>query len=76
MAGMNKRDIELLTVVQQVLRQLMLSLAASTKANLGDLGEVLEASATIQTLEPMARQMLADLAAGAISLHNAGIRKQ
>ena len=76
MADMNKGDIEVLNIVQQVLRQFMLSLAAGNKANLGDIGNVLEASAAIETLEPMARQMLSDLAAGAIAFHNAGIRKQ
>ena len=76
MADMNKGDIEVLNIVQQVLRHFMLSLAAGSKANLGDVGAVLEAGAAVDTLDPMARQMLADLAAGVITLHNAGVRKQ
>lgn len=76
MADMNKGDIEVLNIVQQVLRHFMLSLAAGAKADLGDIGRVLEAGAAIDTLDPMARQMLADLASGAIALHATGIRKQ
>lgn len=73
---MNNESLEVLNIVQQVLRQLMLAIAAGNKANLGDIGLVLEAAAAQGTLDPMARQMLADLAAGATGLHAAGIRKQ
>lgn len=73
---MKQAELDLLNIVQQVLRQLMLALAAGNKANLGDIGAVLEAAAAQGTLDPMARQMLADLAAGATGLHAAGIRKQ
>jgi len=54
----------------------MLALAAGNKANLGDIGAVLESAATNEALDPMARQMLADLASGATGLYAAGIRKQ
>jgi hypothetical protein len=73
---MKDSDIEVLNIVQQVLRHLMLALAAGHTADLGKIGAVLEAGATSGTLEPMARRMLADLAAGATGLHAAGIRKQ
>jgi len=73
---MKSSDMEILNIVQQVLRHLMLALAAGNKSNLGDIGQVLEAAAANGALDPMARQMLADLAAGATGLHAAGIRKQ
>ncbi len=73
---MKDSDIEVLNIVQQVLRHMLLALAAGNKANLGDIGAVLEAAATNGAIDPMARQMLADLAAGATGLHAAGIRKQ
>lgn len=73
---MKNSEKELLNIVQQVLRNLMLALAAGNKADLGDIGAVLEASAANRALDPMARQMLADLAAGATGLHAAGLRKQ
>lgn len=73
---MNNSGLEVLNITQQVLRHLMLALAAGNKSNLGDIGNVLEAAATNDALDPMARQMLADLAAGVTGLHAAGIRKQ
>lgn len=72
---MDNQSLETLNAVQQVLRALMLALAGSCKANLGDLGAVLEAAALNDKLEPVARQMIADLAAGATATHAAGIRK-
>lgn len=68
--------MEVLNIVQQVLRHFMVSLAAGNTANLGNIGSLLEAAAMNTVLEPMARQMLADLAAGATALHVAGVRKQ
>lgn len=73
---MKNSDIETLNIVQQVLRHLMLALAAGNKASLNDIGTVLEAAAANGALDPMARKMLADLAAGATGLHASGIRKQ
>lgn len=73
---MNQNELDILNITQQVLRHLMLSLAGASKANLGDLGELLAASSGIEQLDPMARTMLADLAAGATGLHAAGMRKQ
>ena len=69
-------DLNTLNITQQVLRQLMLALAASHQADLGKLGALLEAAAGNESLEPMARHMLADLASGASGLHAAGMRKQ
>ncbi len=73
---MNKESMEVLNIVQQVLRHLLISLAAGNKTNLGNIGALLEVSATNTALEPMARQMLADLAAGAVALHLTGTPKQ
>ena len=73
---MNKESLEVLNIVQQVLRHLMVTLAAGNKANLGNIGSLLEAAAMNMALEPMARQMLADLAAGATALHVVGAPKQ
>lgn len=71
---MKNEQLEVLNITQQVLRNLMLALAAANKANLGDLGTVLEAAAANEALDPMARSMLTDLAAGASGLHGAGIK--
>jgi len=73
---MNTSEVELLNVVQQVLRHVLLALAAGNRANLGDVGTVLDAAAANGALHPMARQMLSDLAAGANTLHAAGIRRE
>lgn len=73
---MNESEIEILNITQQVLRQLMLALAAANKSDLAVIGGLLEDAANMTTLDPMARHMLADLAAGATMLHGAGISKQ
>ncbi|UXY13841.1 hypothetical protein N8I74_10955 [Chitiniphilus purpureus] len=74
--GMNNDSLEVLNIVQQVLRQFMLAVAAGNQSNLGDIGDVLEAAAARESLDPMARRMLADLASGAHGLHAAGIAKK
>lgn len=73
---MDKNTAEALNAVQIVLRHLMLSLAAASGADLGKLGELLEAAATTPNIGPIAESMLADLAGGAIALGAAGQRKQ
>jgi hypothetical protein len=73
---MTQSELDILNITQQVLRHLMLALAAANKSDLGIIGEVLESAATNTNLDPMACQMLADLAAGATGLHVAGIKKQ
>jgi hypothetical protein len=73
---MTQNELDILNITQQVFRHLMLALAAGSKADLGVIGSVLESSASNEALDPMARQMLADLAAGATGIHAAGIRKQ
>jgi hypothetical protein len=73
---MTESELEILNITQQTLRHLMLAMAGAGKLDLGDLGNLLEAGASNTNLDPMARQMLADLAAGATGLHSAGLRKQ
>ena len=73
---MNKSEIETLNIVQQVLKGLMLTLAAENKADRGKIGSLLEAYASNEGLDPMARAMILDLASGVIAMHAAGARKQ
>ena len=73
---MNQAELDILNITQQVLRNLTIALAAVNASDLGKLGMSLEAAAANQTLDPMAQQMLADLAAGVTGLHAAGLRKQ
>ena len=69
---------------KNIKNEFLFALADITKFNArwlatGDLGKldaVLESAAGQQALEPMARQMLADLAGGLLLLHSAGERKQ
>ena len=73
---MEQTDLDILNITQEVLRHLMLALAAGSQADLGKIGAVLEAAAGNDALNPMSQAMLADLAAGATGLFAAGIRKQ
>ncbi len=73
---MKKAQMEVLNVTQQVLRIAMVSLAASCKADASVLAQALEGAATQRTLDPMAREMLADLASGITLISAANIRKQ
>jgi hypothetical protein len=73
---MKESDIEALSIVQEVLHSMLPTLAASSTADLGDIGSALEFTAANGTINPMAGQMLTDLASGATGLHAAGIRKQ
>jgi hypothetical protein len=57
-------DAETLNVVQQVLRGVVVSLAMHRQDDMARLGSALEAFAIHQRLEPMAKQMLLDLAMG------------
>ena len=73
---MNKDHLEVLTIVQQVLRHVVAALAATDKERLGEIGGMLELAASNRALEPMARQMLADLASGITALSDIGGLKQ
>lgn len=65
---MDRATAETLNTTQQVLRLLMLSLAAASQADMAILGDLLERAATDQSLTEEARAMLADLAAGATGM--------
>lgn len=65
---MNKDSVEVLNIVQQVLRQFLIAVAASGTADLGQMCSVLKAAAALGTLDPMARRMLDNLGDGAAVL--------
>ena len=69
-------NIETLNIIHQVLKHMMLSLAAADRTDMAALGRLLESAASNQALEPMAQTMLADLAAGATALGTSGCCKQ
>lgn len=62
---MNEDSVEVLNIVQQVLRQFLIAVAASGTADLGKMCAVLKAAAALGTLDPIARKMLDDLGDGA-----------
>jgi len=59
-----KLDMETLNAMQQVLRGLTVSLAAASRADLGELATLLQAFAAAHPVEPVAKAMLLDLADG------------
>lgn len=73
---MNEQQIEVLNIVQEVLRGAIIALAVANKSNLGDLSRALHAAAANGALDPASAHMLADLAMGAHVMHSGGIRKQ
>lgn len=58
-------DPATLNIVQEVLRGMMLSLAAASRANLAELAHGLDAFTTQEGLDDISRSMLRDLAQGA-----------
>lgn len=66
---MKQEQLETLRITQQVLKYLTLAIAAGGAIKLGPIGEILEGAAAESTLDPMAREMLADLARGLIGVH-------
>lgn len=68
--------LETLNTVQQVLRNFMIALAASSNTDLEKLGNLLTSSASNEALDPTAREMLADLASGATFFSANGATKQ
>ena len=73
---MDHGDIETLNIVQQVLKHLLLAIATSSEADIGKVGTFLEAASANERLDPAAREMLADLAAGATGISARGVRRQ
>ncbi|MEW6099060.1 MAG: hypothetical protein AB1666_07730 [Pseudomonadota bacterium] len=62
---MNAVQSETLDILQQVLRQSLLALAASSRANMPLFASALEAASHNEALHPVARAMLAELSESA-----------
>lgn len=73
---MTTEQNETLNIVQQVLRFTLIALAAGSRADLALIGGLLEEAAANPELMPEARQMLADLAAGATTLGAGNVTRQ
>lgn len=73
---MNKDSVEVLNIVQQVLRQFLIAVAASGTADLARMCSVLKAASALGTLDPMARQMLDNLGNGAGALAAANSKQR
>lgn len=75
---MNKEQMEVLNVVQEVLRGVVISLGALNPNEIAKVAHGLNAFATNQkaAIEPESRAMLADLARGIGMISSAGQTKQ
>ncbi len=73
---MNKEQLEVLNIVQQVLRHVLVCVAATDPSKTAVLSTMLAASGTGTTLEPQARQMLLDLSAGMNMISSIGKTRQ
>ncbi|MCM5679728.1 hypothetical protein M8A51_09290 [Schlegelella sp. S2-27] len=62
---MNPTQTETLDILQQVWRQSLLALAAATKCNYATFASALEAASHNESLSPVARAMLSELAESA-----------
>ena len=60
----NTPDPATLNTVQQVLRQVVLAMAAATKADLATLSTLLGAATAHPDIDPIAKEMMADLSIG------------
>lgn len=73
---MKKEQLEVLNVMQQVLRHVLISVAASDPTKTAALGAMLSAAATNPQIEPQSRMMLLDLAEGMNVISSAGQTRQ
>ena len=73
---MTKDQMEVLNIVQQVLRSTLVCIAASEPAKTEALSTTLAAAATNTRLEPQARQMLLDLSQGMNVISSVGKTRQ
>lgn len=73
---LDQADTEVLNAVHQTLRQLMLSLAAASNADIAKLSQALHEGAQVPGISPLAQQMLADLSAGAAAISRPPHTKQ
>lgn len=74
--AMTQSELDILNTTQEVLRHLMLSFAAATRTDPGELATLLQAAAAGNHVSPMASAMLADLASGMAMLQGGGRPKQ
>ena len=73
---MKKDQMEVLNVIQQVLRHVLISVAATDPTKTAALGAMLSAAATNSQIEPQSRLMLLDLAEGMNVISAAGKTRQ
>ncbi len=72
MENMTREQADILNVVQQVLRTTLVALCAAAKAEPEKLGALLESGAANAALDPVAQNMLSDLAVGLALIAKAG----
>lgn len=73
---MKKDQAEVLNIVQQVLRHVLISVAATDPTKTEVLSTTLAAAATNTAIDPQARLMLLDLCDGVTMLSSAGKTRQ
>lgn len=73
---MKKDQMEVLNVMQQVLRHVLISVAASDPSKTEVIATMLSAAATNSRIEPQSRVMLLDLAEGMNVIASAGKTRQ
>ena len=73
---MKKDQLEVLNVMQQVLRHVLISIAATDPTKTEVLANALSAAATNVRIEPQSRVMLLDLADGMNMISSAGHPRQ
>lgn len=73
---MKKEQIEVLNIVQQVLKSVLVSITATDPTKTEVLSTTLAAAAANPRLEPMSRQMLHDLSEGMTVLSSLGKTRQ
>lgn len=73
---MNQQQIDVINLVQEVLRAVVISTCAINRDAMPAIAKALSASASNPGASPMAAKMLADLAAGMEMLESAKVRKQ
>ena len=73
---MKKDQLEVLNVMQQVLRHVLMCAAATDPTKTAVLGAMLSTAATNSQIEPQSRLMLLDLAEGLNVISSAGQTRQ
>jgi len=68
------QDYEILNIIQEVFRGIVISMTAIDPIKLPDVARLLEACAAREELDPISQKMLADLAAGLTLLGSAQVK--